>query len=132
MKSYYSMILVAVSVLFCSASCSKLSTEHEEARNLEILDIDFSTLNDGAYTGYYEGGMYKWRENECEVQVLTGAVTGIDLLSSKAEYTREFLDTLYNRVIRQQTLQVDVVSGSTLDSKACLKAIEDALLKATK
>ena len=130
MKHYQSILLVLISITLSSASCSKLSLEHDEARNIEILDIDFSSLRDGAFTGYYEGGMYGWRENECEVRVLTGAVTEIRLLNSEAEYTAAFLDTLYNRVTRQQTLQVDVVSGSTLDSKACLKAIEDALDKA--
>jgi uncharacterized protein with FMN-binding domain len=130
MKRYQLFLLLVVSLVFTSASCSKLSIEHQEARNIEISEIDFSILQDGSYRGYYEGGMYRWRENECEVRVLTGSVTEIQLLTSTAEYTNAFLDTLYNRVIKQQTLQVDVVSGSTLDSKACLKAIEDALSKA--
>ena len=94
-------------------------------------------LNMGEYTGYYEGGMYGWRENECLVSV--GSINGdsskvvtIKLLSSESDYTQEFLDTMYNRVIRQQSLQVDGFSGATLDSKACLKAVENALLKAKK
>lgn len=130
MKRIILIGIVVSSLIFSSASCSKLSQEHAEARAVELMVIDFTKLQDGEFEGYYEGGMYKWRENECLVKINTGMVTNIDLVSSEAEYTAEFLDTLYNRVIKQQTLQVDAVSGSTLDSKACLKAIEDALLKA--
>lgn len=132
MRRYSSFFILVIYLTLTSASCSKLSLEHEEARNIGIAPIDFSTLHDGQYKGYYEGGMYSWRENECQVTVDCTRVTRIVLISSAAEYTGEFLDTLYNRVIRHQTLQVDVVSGSTLDSKACLKAVEDALLEAVK
>ena len=125
-----SILIVAVSLCLCSASCSKLSTEHEEARNVELMVIDFTTLSDGEFKGYYEGGMYKWRENECQIKLEGGVLNEIELLSSVAEYTPEFLVTLYNRVLHKQSLQVDAVTGSTLDSKACLKAVEDALLKA--
>lgn len=123
-------MILAVSLSLCSASCSKLSTEHEEARNVELMVIDFTTLSDGEFKGYYEGGMYKWRENECQIKLEGGILNEIELLSSVAEYSPEFLDTLYNRVLHIQSLQVDAVTGSTLDSKACLKAVEDALLKA--
>lgn len=130
MKRIYMIATMACYLLFCSSSCSKLGEEHEEARSLEIMNIDFTTLKDGEYTGYYEGGMYLWRENECKVKVNVQEVVNIGLLSSKAEYTREFLDTLYQRVIDKQSLQIDAISGSTLDSKACLKAVENALIKA--
>ena len=48
--------------------------EHNEARSLIIDDIDFNTIKDGDYYGRYEGGMCKWRENECLVTVLSGKV----------------------------------------------------------
>jgi len=130
MKRIYMIATLACSLLLCSASCSKLGEEHEEARNLKVMDIDFTTLKEGEYIGYYKGGMYLWRENECKVKVNILEVANIELLSSKAEYTREFLDTLYQRVIDKQSLQIDAISGSTLDSKACLKAVENALIKA--
>ncbi|MEA3478992.1 MAG: FMN-binding protein, partial [Bacteroidota bacterium] len=103
MKRVYQITIMACSLILCSASCSKIGKEHEEAMYLEIIDIDFTSLRDGEYTGYYEGGMYRWRENECKVTVTVKKVTGIELLSSQAEYTREFLDTLYHRVIEKQS-----------------------------
>ncbi len=121
-------------IVFFSSACSKLNNEHDEARNLPLAEIDFSKLSSGKYRGYYAGGMCGWRENECKVTVdsITGdssRVTEIELVWSAEDPTQSFLQELYNRVIEKQSLQVDVISGATLTSKAHLKAIEDALLK---
>lgn len=40
------------------------------------------------------------------------------------------INHLFDEVIKSQTLQVDVISGATLTSKAHLKALEDALKQA--
>jgi uncharacterized protein with FMN-binding domain len=39
-------------------------------------------------------------------------------------------ETLYDRVIQAQSLQVDTISGATLTSKAYLQAVENALIQA--
>jgi len=107
---------------------SKLSKEHREARSLPLNAVDFSKLNDGTYHGAYEGGMYKWRANECQVTVSSGKVTDIQLVGSKdpgGKNTQH--EMLYDRVIQGQSLQVDTISGATLTSKAYLQAVENAL-----
>jgi len=134
-KKYIVFVFVLIIMNISLSSCKKLNLEHEEAQNVIIENIDFTKLNVGEYTGYYAGGMYGWRENECRILIEelnndTNRVVTIELISSKADYTKQFLDTLYNRVIAKQSLQVDVVSGATLDSKSCLKAVENALIKA--
>ncbi|MBN1950282.1 MAG: FMN-binding protein [Bacteroidales bacterium] len=131
MKRHLKFLVIGLAALmFLACSCNKLQKEHEEARNVEISAIDFSLLKTGIYDGYYAGGMYQWRENECRVEVDSGRVIDIELIESEAEYTLEFLDSLYGCIIRQQNLQVDAVCGATLDTKACLKGVEDALIKA--
>ena len=60
-----------------------------------------------------------------------GRVSDIQLGGSKdpgAENTD--YKVLYERVIEDQTLQVDTISGATLTSKAYLQAVENALLQA--
>ncbi len=108
---------------------SKLSKEHDEARSLPLDGVDFSKLKDGTYHGVYEGGMYKWRANACDVTVTDGKVTDIKLADSEdpgGENTDYAM--LYERVIEAQSLQVDTISGATLTSKAYLQAVENALL----
>ena len=110
---------------------SRLMKEHAEARSLPLDAVDFSRLSDGTYHGAYEGGMYKWRANECDVTVTDSRVTGIQLAGSTdpgGKNTQH--EALYDRVIEAQSLQVDTISGATLTSKAYLQAVENALIPA--
>jgi uncharacterized protein with FMN-binding domain len=110
---------------------SRLMKEHQEARSLPLNAVDFSRLNDGTYHGTYEGGMYKWRANECDVTVTDGKVAGIQLVGSKDPGSKNTQhEVLYDRVVQVQSLQVDTISGATLTSKAWLQAAENALLQA--
>ncbi len=112
---------------------SYLSKEHNEAANLPLNAVDFGRLKDGAYTGAYEGGMYKWRANKAEVIVTSGKVSDIRLLSPiNGDKELDKKEALYDRVIDAQSLKVDAISGATLDSKAYLQAVENALMHAQK
>ena len=105
--------------------------EHAEARSLPLDAVDFSRLSDGTYHGAYEGGMYRWRANECDVTVTDGRVIRIQLAGSTdpgGKNTQH--EALYDRVIEAQSLQVDTISGATLTSKAYLQAVENALVQA--
>lgn len=108
-----------------------LSREHREARGLPLNRVNFSKLVDGNYHGLYEGGMYRWRRNECEVTVANGRVTDIRLTAS-ADPGKENAkaEMLYERVIAAQSLQVDTISGATLTGKAYLQCVENALVQA--
>ena len=112
---------------------SYLSREYKEAKNLPLNAMDFSKLNDGTYIGEYEGGMYKWGVSKVQVIVSSGKVKDIKLLSTSGTGCVKIDPAmLYDRVIEAQSLQVDTVSGATLSSKAYLKAVEKALIKAQK
>ena len=106
--------------------------ERKEGRNLPIAVIDFKKLNNGTYIGEYAGGMKKYRENEVQVTVSSGKVSAIKILRHKEKQSKEFTDKLYGRVIKAQSLQVDTISGATITSKAYLKSVENALVKAEK
>jgi uncharacterized protein with FMN-binding domain len=110
---------------------SRLMKEHQEAKSLPLNAVDFSRLSDGTYHGAYEGGMYKWRANECNVTVTNGKVAGIQLVGSKDPGSKNTQhEVLYDRVVQAQSLQVDTISSATLTSKAWLQAVENALLQA--
>lgn len=110
-----------------------VAAEHRDAMSLPIEVIDFNNLKDGIYIGEYAGGKFGWRKNEVQVTVSSGKVTEIKLISSADPANKNMeQDVLYDSVIESQSLQVDTLSGATLSSKAYLKAVEDALLKAQK
>lgn len=105
--------------------------EHRQIRALPLDLVDFSGLKDGVYTGEYEGGVYKWRQNTVKVTVSGGKLTGIEQVGAGfVQQEADKLQSLYDRVIRAQSLQVDVISGATLTSKGCLQAVGNALRKA--
>ena len=126
-------LLIVVVLLLVSGGIgwAYVSREHREAQNMPIQYVDFSLLNDGVYHGSYAGGMYEWRHNQCDVTVVKGKVTEIQLLDS-INLAEELAgaEMLYDRVIAEQSLQVDTISGSTLTSNGYLKCVELALISA--
>lgn len=101
--------------------------ERREGRNLPIGDVDFATITDGTYHGTYEGGRYKWRANEVDVTVANGRVVDIDITTAANKPAATVTETLFERVVQAQSLQVDAVSSATITSKSFLKSIENAL-----
>ena len=60
------LILFFVLVVIVSAGgygWSKIKKEHNEILAMSFSNINFDELMDGSFEGYFEGGMYKWREN---------------------------------------------------------------------
>ena len=125
------LVVVAAMVAAGGFGWSRLMKEHSEARSLPLNAVDFHRLKDGTYHGAYEGGMYKWRANECDVTVTNGQVADIQLAGSNDPGGKNTQHKeLYERVIQAQSLQVDTISSATLTSKAYLQAVENALLQA--
>ena len=95
----------------------------EEGKALVIHDVDLQSLEDGTYQGEHEAG--RWTNN-VQVEVMDGEILSIQLLDGfEMEKVKE---EIYGKVIEHQSLEVDVVSGATVSSKAYLKAIENALI----
>ncbi len=109
-----------------------------ELQNMKIKAVDFHTLRDGVYTGAYHGSKDTFRDAGVEVTVASGAVTDIKVTQgalANEKQTAEMgkgltIGDLFHRIIKAQSLQVDVISGATLTSNAHLKAVENALEKA--
>ncbi len=122
------LVIFAILAIAAAIGWSFLSKEHKEAKNLPIKNVKFDQVKDGTYHGVYDGGMYQWRINECDVTVASGRVTDIQLTKSiDLSAENAGAEELYARVIQAQSLQVDTISSATLTGKAYLKAVENAL-----
>ncbi len=83
-------------------------------------------LPDGKYHGEYTAS--KLLGARVEITVQDGRIQEIKLL----EHTNgrgKSAETLPEQVVREQSLDIDLVSGATMSSKTILKAIESALTK---
>lgn len=101
--------------------------ERNDALSVTINEIDLSTLEDGRYYGYYDGGIHGYRENSVEVTIRNNEIVDIKNTLNNEKKSDEFLEELYQRVIEHQSLEIDAISTATLTTKAYLKAIENAL-----
>ncbi len=94
----------------------------DEGKALVISEVDFQSLEDAIYRGEYEAG--RWTNN-VKVEVLDGEIRSIQLIEGFD--MKKVKEEIYEKVIANQSLDVEGVSGATVSSKAYLKAIENAL-----
>jgi uncharacterized protein with FMN-binding domain len=126
MKLFLKIILsvLIVFILITVGGIFFLSRGLASGSKLVINDVKLSAIKDGAYNGKYKNG--RWT-NEVNLTVKDHKITNIDLVKDvlfpKPEVTKE----LFNKVIKEQNIDVDAISGSTITSKAYLKSIENAL-----
>lgn len=93
-------------------------------RDIPLEGKSAAALEDGRYQGAYEGG--RW-SNEVEEVVQDGEITDIIIIDDMRFTTASFSQEIIENVLEDQQTDTDVVTGSTITSRAYLKAIEDAL-----
>ena len=134
-------VLLVLLVVLCLAGVAALVADapgRQEIAALEIGTINFSNLKDGTYTGSYAGTKSSMRDATVEVTILQGEITSMRITKGAVDENGtavqlsdgKTVDDLFQRVVEDQSLQVDAISGATLTSKAHLKALENALLQA--
>lgn len=126
MKKIYKIVLGVVLVFFLIAGGGifYLSRGLEDGKSIKVNAVEPSALKDGVYTGEYKDG--RW-SNSLKVTVKSGKITAIDILKDVTFPKPEWTKALFEKVIEKQNIDVDVISGATVTSKAYLKSIEDAL-----
>jgi len=100
-----------------------------DIKRLSVENIDVSLIKDGNYFGKYENGRWQYH---VEVAVRDGKVKEIHVLNTKTgPFEMKMYDDvnteLIQKILQNQSLQVDTVTGATVNSKALLKAVENAL-----
>ncbi|MBC2582154.1 FMN-binding protein [Clostridium sp. DJ247] len=118
--------IIIVIILFGVSGIFFLTRGIEAGRQQVINNVDLRQLSDGTYDGKYESG--RW-SNELMVTIKDNKISKIDMVKDVTIPKSGVSDELFNKVVKKQNTDVDVVSGATVTSKAYLKAIEDALKK---
>ena len=108
-------------VVLGAAGCGSL----KELETLTIRDIAVSAVKDGVYEGQQRNFPVSAR---VRVTVKGGSITAIELLRH-SHGPGHGAEAILERVLAEQSLRVDAVSGSTYSSKVVLKALEVALDK---
>lgn len=91
-------------------------------KTLTIHDIKLNQIKDGEYLGICQNKILFAVVN---VHVQNHVITKIDILEHKQSYKQQAIQ-IGKEVVKQQTLDVDTISGATLTSTTVLKAVENA------
>lgn len=118
--------LIVLTAVIIGGAMIALNQGLEEGKKVEIAGINLSNIDDGNYRGTYD--FQRW-SNELELVVKEHRITDIEIVKDVRFPNPELTIQLFEEVIEAQDTTVDIVSGSTVTSKAYLKAIEDALKK---
>lgn len=126
MKKVLKIILgiIGVIVLGISIMVFILMNGMDKAQALEINQINLAQVEDGKYTGTYE--TTRWT-NSVDVTIVDHKIEEIVIVKDVMFSLEGLSDRLFKNVIDKQSIDVDIETGSTITSKAYLKAIENAL-----
>lgn len=100
-----------------------LMSYKEQMSRVRIDHIDLKDVNDGTYIGSFDA---KIISATVSVSVKNGKMTDIELLEHKYERGGSAA-VIIDEILKEQSLEVDAVSGATNSSKTILKAVENAL-----
>ncbi|MBS4032618.1 MAG: FMN-binding protein [Clostridiales bacterium] len=104
------------------------TAEHKQVRDMIIQDVDLEQIPDGTYQGSFNYASFTYL---VEVKITDHKFENIKVLQNRESKHAKEAEGVITRVQRNQTLQVDTISGATTTSKALLKAIENALTLAS-
>lgn len=123
------LIVVIVILVFGGVMALMATRGLKKVKNLPLADIDISSIPDGVYEGSFSG--YRW-DNTLRVTVKDGKITDFEVVTEKMSKSPQVVNGIREKLIARQDLHIDAVSGASVNTRAYLKAIEDALQKAQK
>jgi len=124
-KRWRNYILVFAAVIIAGGFLlyNRLSANLDKLVKEPVGNISLEDLDDGSYDGDYKAFPVTVKLN---VEIKDHKMTKIAILkhdNGKGEKAEEITD----EIIKEQSLDVDIVSGATYSSMVILKAVEDAL-----
>ncbi len=119
LKIFLSLILIMVLACGGYAILGKQKT-----LDLTIGSVDLSSIEDGVYRGRYSG--FRW-SNTVDVTIADHKIINITVVKGQAVAPVTTYDALEKQILEKQDLDVDTVAGATANTKAYLKAVENAL-----
>ena len=125
---YFIVGILVIGIIFAVSKYVPLLRYRKAINDIKIENVDTSKIKDGTYRGEKKA---IWVEAEVEVKVEDHKIRDINLIRHK--YGRDQAkeaEIVIEKVLKEQKLDVDTVSGSTSSSKVILEAIENALKSA--
>lgn len=118
------ILFIFAIVLIWGAVYLKRTADYQQAvRETTFDEIDITNVSDGSYIGEYD---VDFIYAKAEVTVENGKIASINILEHKHERGKS-AETVIAKIIEEQKIDVDAVSGATNSSIVIKKAVENAL-----
>lgn len=121
--SLTAMPLFLTAMIFTAVYLKSVADYKRAVKETTFSNLDISDVPDGVYVGEYD---VDFIYAKVEVTVQAGAITNIDILEHKNGRGSR-AEVVVDRIIEEQKIEVDAVSGATNSSTAIKKAVENAL-----
>lgn len=120
------IITVLLIGLICFGVYMKQVFDYKQTvENMTFDKIDISALPDGTYTGECN---VNFIYAKVDVTVNNGEISNIDIIEHRND-RGEAAEKIVDKIVSEQSLEVDAISGATNSSKVIKKAIENALMQ---
>jgi uncharacterized protein with FMN-binding domain len=122
------VIILVVGGIIAKDFLDKTEKALEALKNMSFAEIIIDEIPDGSYKGSFN-------QFPVEVELITtvknGEISDIELTKHITGQGHD-AEQITGDIIREQSLQVDTVTGATYSSLVILKAVEDSLLNLEK
>lgn len=122
--SFTAILLFLIVLIFMAIYLKSVSDYKKAVRETTFTNLDISNIPDGVYVGEYD---VDFVYAKVEVTVQNGAITNIDILEHKNGRGKS-AEIVTGRIMEEQKIDVDAVSGATNSSTVIKKAVENALI----
>ena len=119
MKFFSIVVIFMVLAMMTACNSTKLS-------EIQALLPDMQYKPDGTYRGTYDLSGTPVKVT-LDVTVQRGTISSINIIEHFCSPIGKKAEKIVERIIEEQSLSIDAISGATASSKAILKAVEDAL-----
>ncbi len=118
------ILLLLLIALICGVVYLKKVTDYKQAVGETTFgEIDIADVSNGIYIGEYD---VNFIYAKVEVTVEDGEIVSINILEHRHERGKA-AETVIEKIIEEQKIDVDAVSGATNSSTVIKKAVENAL-----
>lgn len=120
---FTTILLFLFGLIFTAVYLKSVADYKKAVKETTFRNLDISNVPDGVYVGEYD---VDFVYAKVEVTVRNGAITNIDILEHKNGRGKP-AEIVADRIMEEQKIDVDTVSGATNSSIVIKKAVENAL-----
>lgn len=123
-KSVFAKLLIRIAIVFLvlvGILLVILLTQKPES--FKIANVDLNQVKDGTYVGSADNGLVKAKVS---VQVSKGKILKVTILEHDNLLGKP-AEKIIDRIVEEQSLDVDAISSATYSSDTIRKAVENAL-----